>query len=314
MRTAIIKKQVEEYYAFLKPEYQRVSVNGSNYQKIMNWKDINKSLHYLNEYKFIGDSVKNIFDMGENFIASTETTAILESNFNNFNIAFNIVKAKCEAIINAEYANDKIENDKDSIYIKLPNDLKELSELTSIVKGLDTTFNHCPILRETYSKANFEGVDVGSSWLIISFVLAGAPIAGKTLNWIADFIKKCNDIRIQNRTIKKIDLEMLLEKSKLDNEQKENIINDINEKMKEENREKCIQCFKSISIPFDREITSEEESKITHCMITLSELLDMGVEIYPSVEAPDELKLAFPQKEEWKKISGDIKQLDESKV
>lgn len=309
MRSAVLKKQVEEYYNLLELECQKVSSNGNSYQKIMNWKNVNKALHHLNEFDFMGNSVKNIFDMGDNFIASTDTTTVLEANFIAFKNAFNIVKAKCEAIINNKSVHE-LENDENCIYIKLPSNLTDLDKLTNIVKGLDVTFNQCPILRETYGKVNFEGVDVGSSWLIISFVIAGAPIAGKTLNWIADFIKKCNDIRIQNRTIKKMDLEYALEKSKLEKSEKDKIIKDIKEKVEEEDRKKCIESFKSISIPLDRKITPEEETKITHCMLTLSELLEEGIEIYPSIDSSEELKLAFPKKEEWKKIEGNIKLLE----
>ena len=50
-----------------------------------------------------------------------------------------------------------------------------------------------------------------------------------------------------------------------------------------------------------------------HCMLTLSELLELGVEIYPSINSSEELKLAFPKKEEWNNIEGNIKLL-ESKV
>lgn len=313
MRTAVLKKQVEEFYKLLNIENESTSVNGNTYQKIKNWKQVNFALHELNRYDFMGDSVEKIFNMGENFIASTETTAVLDKNYTKFVNMLNIVKSKCEAIIDANYGNSTVENDTNCIYIKLPNDMTELDKLTDIVKGIDTIFNQCPILRDTYTKVNFEGVDVGSSWLIVSFVMAGAPIIGKTLNFIADFIKKCNDIRIQNRTIRKMDLEYLIEKSKLNKEEKEKVIKDIRKGMEEEEREKCIESFKSISIPINREINPEEATKITHCMLTLSELLEMGVEIYPSVDADEELKLAFPKKEEWKKIDGEIKLLENKK-
>ena len=308
MRTAVLKKQVEEYYKLLKIEAETTTANGSTYQKVKNWKEVNYALHELNKFDFIGESVESIFGLGENFIASTEVTAILDKNYNKFLNMLNIVKAKCEAIMNVDYGNSKIENDEECIYIKLPNNLTELDRLTDIVKGIDLIFNQCPILRDTYGKVNFEGVDIGSSWLIISFIMTGAPIVGKTLNYIADFIKKCNDIRIQNRTIKKMDLEYILEKSKLEEHQKEAVIKDIRDKIEEENREQCIKSFKSISIPLNRALTPEEV-KITHCMMTLSELLELGIELYPSINSSEELKLAFPKKEEWKKIDSEIKLL-----
>ena len=310
MRTELLKKQVEECYKVLNIESKQVSSNGNSYEKIMNWKDINRALHSLNIYGFMGKSVQNIFDMGDNFIASTETTAVLTQQFPAFINAFNIVKAKCEAIIDMDGFSSNSKNEENFLYVKIPDNTEELEELNFIVKGLNTTFNQCPILRDTYQKVSFEGIDVGSSWIVLSFILTGAPIAAKTLNWVADFIKKCNEIRIQNRTIKKMDLEYIIEKANLEEKEREKLINDISKGIEKENKEKCIESFKSIEIPVGREITPEEESKIVHCMLTLSELLELGVEIYPSINSNEELKSLFPKKEEWKKIENNVKLLD----
>lgn len=313
MRTELLKKQVKEYYDLLKIEKQQVNSNGNVYEKIINWKQINKALHALNNFKFMGQSVQNIFDMGDNFIASTETTAVLQQHYQAFINAFNIVKAKCETIIDMAGFSSDLESEENFLYIKIPDNTEELEELDFIIRGLNTTFNQCPILRDTYQKVSFEGVDVGSSWIVLSFILTGAPIAAKTLNWVADFIKKCNEIRIQNRTIKKMDLKYIIEKTELEEKEKQKLINDINKNIEEDNRKKCIDSFKAISIPTKEKITPEEEGKIVHCMLTLSELLELGVEIYPSINSSEELKLAFPKKEEWNNIEGNIKLL-ESKV
>lgn len=310
MRTELLKKQVEEYYKALNIESKQVNSNGNTYEKIMNWKAINKALHGLNIYGFMGKSIKNIFDMGDNFIASTETTAVLTQNFPAFINAFNIVKAKCEAIIDMDGFSSNSKNEENFLYVKIPDNIEELEELDFIVKGLNTTFNQCPILRDTYQKVSFEGVDVGSSWIVLSFILTGAPIAAKTLNWVADFIKKCNEIRIQNRTIKKMDLEYIIEKTELEEKEKQKLLNDISRNIEKDNKKRCIDSFKSISIPTKEKISPEDEGKIVHCMITLSELLELGVEIYPSINASEELKQAFPKKEEWNRIKGDIKLLE----
>lgn len=309
MRTAILKQQVKEYYKILKLETERVSVNGNNYQKIKNWKDINYALFKLNEFEFMGDSVKDIFNMGANFMASTETTAILIGEYQKFINLFDIVKAKCEAIISMD--NNKIDNDDiNYLYVKLPNELKGLDELNAITKGLDTTFNQCPILRDTYKEVNFVGVDVGSSWFVLSFVV---PAAAKTLNWIADFIKKCNDIRIQNRTIKKMDLEYLISKMEFEKEKKEELLQKVEKGIESDFKEQYLKEFIDIKIPIKGEISEEDKGKIVHCMSTMIQLLEKGVELYPSINASNELKAAFPKQEEWEKISGDIKLLNDSK-
>ncbi len=309
MRTAILKGQVKEYYELLNIESERISVNGNNYQKITNWKQINSALFKLNEFEFMGNSVQNIFNMGANFMATTDTTAIALNDYQKFINYFNIVKAKCEAIIDMKNGNIDDLNDKDYLYVRLPDNLNKLDELNIIVKGLNTVFEQCPILRETYKEVNFKGVDVGSSWLILSFILTGAPIAAKTLNWIADFIKKCNDIRIQNRTIKKMDLEYIISKMEFDRQQEEELLKKVEKGLESDYEEQYIQEFENINIPTEAKISEEDKARIVHCMSTMIQLLEMGVEIYPSLSSSDELKDTFPKKEEWKKISGEKKML-----
>ena len=129
MRTELLKKQVKEYYDLLKIEKQQVNSNGNVYEKIINWKQINKALHALNNFKFMGQSVQNIFDMGDNFIASTETTAVLQQHYQAFINAFNIVKAKCETIIDMAGFSSDLESEENFLYIKIPDNTEELEEL-----------------------------------------------------------------------------------------------------------------------------------------------------------------------------------------
>lgn len=312
MRTAILKEQVKEYYELLKIDNEKINVNGNGYQKIRNWRNISLALYRLNEFEFMGDSVNQIFDMGANFMASTESTAIAINDYQKFINYFNIVKAKCEAIINMKNGSSDNLEDENYLYVKLPNNIKELEDLYAIVKGLNTTFNQCPILRDTYKEVNFIGVDVGSSWLVLSFILTGAPIVAKTLNWIADFIKKCNDIRIQNRNIKKMDLEYLISKMEFDQKKSEELLQKIEKGVEKDYQEQYIQQFESINIPIKDKISEEDKGRIVHCMSTMIQLLEMGVELYPSLKSSDELKSAFPKKEEWEKISSEIKLLKDN--
>lgn len=309
MRTAVLKEQIKEYYELLNIKSEKVAINGNSYYKITNWKSISLALFKLNEFEFMGHSIEEIFNMGANFMANTETTSIHVNDYQNFVNKFYIVKAKCEAILNMESNGINSEEDENYLYIKLPDNLKELEELNVIVKGLNTTFNQCPILRDTYKEVNFVGVDVGSSWIVLSFILTGAPIAAKTLNWVADFIKKCNDIRIQNRNIKKMDLEYLISKMEFDEKKSKELLQKLEEGVEDDYKKQYIEEFKNIKIPIKGEISEEDKAKIVHCMSTMAQLLEMGVELYPSLNSNDELKSAFPKKEEWKKITTDTKLL-----
>lgn len=305
MRTSILKKQIKELYNNLNVKVEDVTANGNTYKKITNWKTINSVLHILNKYEFIGNAVNDIFDSGANFIASTDITNIIANQYPIFINKLNIVKAKCEAIMNMK-TNSFDENEENYLYVKLPDNLKDLDELYSIIKGLNISMNQCPILRDTYKELDFVGVDVGSSWIIVSIILGGA----KTLNWIANFIKKCNDIRLQNRTIKKMDLEYIIDKMDLDEKIAEKAVKSAKKNIEADYKEKCLKEFNDIKISSDKKITEEDKVKITHCMLTMIELLESGVEIYPSINSSEELKNAFPKKEEWEKLDNQTKLLD----
>ena len=86
---------------------------------------------------------------------------------------------------------------------------------------------------------------------------------------------------------------------------KENFIK--NEELKI--RDLCLEKIKQIDFD-DKKIMPEDEARIVHCMNTLMQLMDAGVELYPSSNATEEIKLLFPKQEEFKQIEDSKKLLD----
>ena len=111
MRKSLIARQVEYFYDNLNLEVTEKSQGGNTYKIITNWFQISTSLYKLSEYEFIGDSVQNIFDLGASFQSSSKSISILYGEYSGFVTKFNIVKAKCEAIIDLyQWGEDGIAN------------------------------------------------------------------------------------------------------------------------------------------------------------------------------------------------------------
>ena len=204
MRKNFIAKQVKYFYELMNLEVVEKSNGGNSYKIIQNWYSISTALYKLNEYDFVGKSIEDIFELGASFQSSSNTIAILSHEYANFVNKFNIVKAKCEAIIDSS----NIEDDVYDLYVKLPDELNDLNSLSSIIKNLDLSFNKCPVLSNNIGNVSFKRVEEGSSWIVLG--IAAAVSTAKVLEWIANFIKSCNEIRIQNRTIKNLDLDNIL--------------------------------------------------------------------------------------------------------
>ena len=278
MRKSAIVHEVKYFYDLLKLEkgVDRTYA-GTAYKVINNWSEVSISLHKLNEYEFIGDSVLKIFDLGPNFQASEKTLSVAERDYAKFLSLFDIVKAKCEAIITS---NSYDTTEEDVLFMKLPDDISDLEELSSLISDLEKAFNKCPILREKAGLLKFKRVEEGSNWLV--FTIAAVMAGSKALNWIADFIMKCNEIRIQNRTIADMDLDLLLKRFKVEEKDKEELIKNYQNSVTEDIKNICITSFKEIDPEEFSKISPEEETKIVYSMKTLINVLEKGAEFYPS--------------------------------
>lgn len=275
------------------------SYAGNTYKVITNWKLINTALHQLNDYSFIGDSVNNIFCLGANFLATTETTSILSSEYDKFINLLNIVKSKCKAIIDFCDYNDSSE--RVELYMKLPNDINDLKALSDLISSVNCSFNYCPVLSDKVGRVKFDRVEEGSSWFVFALELCGTITASaKALECIANFIYKCNEIRLQNVNIDEKKLDVMLKRGKVEEVEYEKFMKNYNKSLEDELRDSCIKKFKELQISDD--ITPEQEVKIVHSMTTLIEVLEQGTEFYPSSSSDESIQKLFPKQEEFKKI------------
>lgn len=306
MRKNLIAKYVGHFYNNLNLDVTEKSHGGNIYKVINNWSNISDALYKLNEFNFVGDSIRDIFDSGAAYQSSTQSISILNSEYSSFVTKFNLIRAKCEAIIN--FCENK--DDVSDLYIKLPDNNLDLTDFSEILKDLDISFNKCPIFSEQIGKISFKKVEEGSSWIVLE--IAGVVGVGvKVLDWIANFVKTCNDIRLQNRSIKLSDLDIMLKEMEIEDKKLEN---EYREKVRKAEEAKiksiCLESFYNMDLTKEP-LSPEQESQLINCMKTLAELLDKGIEIYPSQDSGTEIIKLFPKQEDFKMLKDSQKLLDE---
>lgn len=99
---------------------------------------------------------------------------------------------------------------------------------------------------------------------------------------------------------------MEIEDKKQGQEYKQRVLKGEEEKIKA----LCIEKFESIGLEYEK-ITPEDSSRIVHSMKTLADLMDQGIEIYPSPSCDNETKKLFPKQEEMKLLEEGQKLLNE---
>lgn len=305
MRRNLQVKNIESLYNSLILNTTVRVANQRKYYTIENFDKINLILSKLNEYNFIGDSIEKIYSLSpayQNSIASFITLEL--DDYTELSKNIDLVRAKCEAMIDCDINKDEINN----LYVKLPDNLKDLEKLSGIIKDLNFSINKCPILHDEIGEVSFKRVEEGSNWIVLSILFTTSiPAVAKSLDLIANFIKKCYEIKLLSQELKSSKIDNVLKLMELEEKQikeyEKKIKNNIDKKIDEE----CLIKFKEIT---DKKITPENETKIKYSMKLMIDLLKEGVEIYPSQQVDEKIKLLFPKQEEIKKIDLEPKKIN----
>ena len=141
--------------------------------------------------------------------------------------------------------------------------------------------------QDEHELLEFENVDIGSFWLTFS-VVGGVVTGSLLLNNIAAFIDKCIIIRSHYLTIEKQKAE--LEKARIEGKQKEELINSLDTvyKITVKNAINELEDFTKYHIA-----DGDERERVEQTLEKLGKLIDKGLQIYSTIESPEEIKTLF---------------------
>lgn len=194
-----------------------------------------------------------------------------------------------EDIINLYEKMGMDTENKIGIDIKLPK-YNDFEEFVSYINNIQFIFTKCPFLQAEDEKLQFENVDVGSTWLTF-LVIGGILTSGSVLlNNIAAFIDKCIILRSHYLTLKK--QEQDLEKEEKDENEKKIILEYINNLYKKE-VDAAIRELEEITKYKLENKDGDERGRVEQCFEKMGKLIDKGLQIYSTIDAPDETKQLF---------------------
>ena len=181
----------------------------------------------------------------------------------------------------------------------------DLNDFANQVNELKFIIQQCPFLKVQDSDIKFGNVDVGSTWL--TFLVCGTA-ATMLLKNLAALIDKAIIIKSHILTCK--EQQERLKTIQIKNEIAEEV-SDALEKLKNQELSDCVL---ELGNKLEIELRDgEEEDRARRSIEKLAELIERGMQIYTSIDAPEEVKAVFPAMEVSSLPTDTLKMLSENK-
>lgn len=279
--------------------YQGTDIVGYN---ITNWSVCMEALKHLKNIECLKSLASAAYNSINVFERDKEIPNVSTRVKDDFCIALLNLEIAVETLIKL-YESLEIKESKGGIDVKIPK-CDSLKEYMYYLKEIDFIFNQCPYLLDAEEEIRFNAVDVGSQWL--SFVILSAGTFG-ILNNLAKLVDKAIAIKSHLLTLKQQE-EMLATISMRNEVMKETI--DVFKKMKKITIDKYVE---ELEGEIGELNDGEERGKVEKTLEKLVVLIDKGVEIYSSIETPNEVKALFPMNEDNPILPDNIVKLLEQK-
>lgn len=283
--------RLKNIYTICKENYSNMEslkidfVNNTSGYRVEYWNDYTKICYKLQQIPIFKDLVNMLFNR-INSIVNDQDSFLVSSSIRDFIIHNNeTILEKMKCIIELYEGMAISDNTDIGFDIKMPK-TDCFSEYVSNLKDLDFIISQCPLLKNDDGEIKFEGVDVGSTWLI--FGIAGVTLV--ILKSIAILLDKTIVLKSHLTSIKQQEEilttmrkknQLLEEETKIFRELKDYYINNAVDELEQE----CDYKFKD----------GEEKDKTKKSMEKLIVLLDKGMEIYTSIDAPEEIQVLFSE-------------------
>lgn len=296
-------------YYLCKEAYRQLNVltpvhNNDGSYTLNSWHICKNGLEALFDIDFLKEEAKDAYNSISVIDRADISPKISSSIFNRFHDIYKKIIDKLKAIIDL-YESVRNSNVSPGIDIKIPH-CDKLRDYIDILRDIEFIVEQCPYLKSESEELQFSGTDVGSDW--ITFAIVGIPTSFYILNNIASLVNKAIALKSNNEIWKQ--QEELLETMRMKNEVSQETI-DAFKKMKSLTLKTYVDELQSeIGAVAD----PEEEAKVAKSLEKLSALIDKGVEIYSSIDTPEEIKVLFPFNEKQALLSESAVKYLEDKI
>lgn len=258
----------------------------------------------VKNYQIVYDGVTSLLSLQlfeeEEAIVNQENLFINTSNdvatFDvvKYELFVNIIERisyKASAIDNLITKNlHSVKESNDSLIISLPNRSLNFDEFSELIGTLENTFKMMRALKEFQSDIIVSNFDIGTEWLVISF------ISEYVVSLFGKLVTVIQRTQAGNRQLKALDAQ--LESIDVDEE----LRHTVREAQKQANLAIYSKLTKQFLETNDLDTQAETLSQMTKVTENLDKLLSSGVSFEAAVSASNDVAKTFPTHEEQKKL------------
>jgi hypothetical protein len=293
MRLKKIWISCDKYSDNLEIKGEMKNANGIEYFVASNMLEIQNALDELYEIDFLKAYIDNIYQVAEVLLVRQPIARLSRDQYNGFRDGVNILKSKITTI--SEFCDSiGYKETEVGFDVKLPEE-SDFEQFSKNISDFETVIHQWPFFMNYDAVIKVGKVDVGSTW--IDFCITGTQALG-LLGGVAMLVKKAILIMYKYKECKIKEeeyrsLELSNDHTKAINEAHEKLLNSF-----------VNQCISDISKESGHEVKPEEVDRAKMCFDRIIKLLEMGLEIHPSIESgEDKGSKSLPDTKEWKKIA-----------
>lgn len=227
---------------------------------------------------------------------NVEVSSDIKTIFHSINSK---IKHKMSVIIDL-YESMNLSKNPVGIDIKIPQ-CENLKEYIKYLEEIDFIFTQCPYLLHKDEKIKFSTIDIGSQWLnFIIELSAGSVAVFYILNNLALILDKIIILKSHYNSVKQQEEDLKIAKNKVELSETEKEIFDTLKR----------HYMSEITSSLEKEISpledGDQRGRLEKSIEKLCNLLDKGVEIYASIDAPNDVQVLFPTLNEKEKLPDTI--------
>lgn len=281
------------------------SSSNSSYTVVTGWGVFLGSYSELYSISFLQDDISNLFNSVPEIYRHQSQFNVSNAEWNKISQNKNKLISSIKNVIKLYESMGLDSEEKIGIDVKLPK-CDDFSDFRKCIDELEFVLYRCPFFKIDGEDLKFNTLDVGSMW--INFVILGISVGASSiiLNNLVAFIDKCLIIRSHKLTVEQQELQ--LQSMEMEKAEKEKLLSGIN-KIYEAQVENVISELESetnISLK-----DGEERGVVSQAFDKANLLLDKGLQIYSTIDSPEEVKALFePLEMKYISVGNELKQLE----
>lgn len=287
----------------------KVNPNNTAYTVVDGWNIFLESYKVLTKVPYLQPNADEIYKSVPDIYRHQNTFSVSNSEWNKINRNINTLTCIMDDVIKL-YESMELECDEHiGIDIKLPK-CDDFADFIKYIEELNFVLYKCPFFKIQGEDLKFNTFDVGSLWL--NFVIAGLTIGATgsiIMNNLAAFFDKCLIIKSHKKTLEQ--QELLIQSMQIENKEKESMLKAIN-KLYETQVANCItelEMETGISLG-----DGEQRGVVCQAFEKTNLLIDKGLQIYTTIDSPNEVKALFqPLEMKFISVFDEKKQLEDKK-